>query len=150
MTTIVRSALLAYSAPEIFALVNDVARYREFLPFCIGSEVLDDGGTEMQARIAFSRMGLSQSLITRNLLTPHSEIAIEFVSGPFDYLRGHWEFKALHASACKVNFSVEFQLQAKFLQFAAVSVINQCVGLTVDAFQRRAVQIYGERRDGGE
>lgn len=142
---VVRSALLAYSAQEIFALVNDVASYREFLPFCIASEVLEASNSEMQARIAFSRMGMSQSLITRNRLTPHSEIAIDFVSGPFDFLRGRWEFAELHASACKVNFSVEFQLQAKFLQFAAASAINQSVGQTVDAFQRRAVQVYGAR-----
>ncbi|MDI1301275.1 MAG: type II toxin-antitoxin system RatA family toxin [bacterium] len=145
MTTVARSALLAYSAQEIFALVNDVASYREFLPFCIASEVLEAGSGEMQARIAFSRMGLSQSLITRNRLTPHSEISIEFVSGPFEFLRGRWEFLELHASACKVNFSMDFQLQAKFLQFAAVSAINQGVGQTVDAFQRRAVQVYGQR-----
>jgi len=145
VTTVVRSALLSYSAQEVFALVNDVASYREFLPFCIASEVLETSDAEMQARIAFSRMGMSQSLITRNRLTPHSEITIDFVSGPFDFLRGRWEFKELHASACKVNFSVEFQLQAKFLQFAAASAINQSVGQTVDAFQRRAVQVYGQR-----
>lgn len=145
MTTVVRSALLAYSAQEVFALVNDVASYREFLPFCIASEVLEASDSAMQARIAFSRMGMSQSLVTKNRLTPHSEIAIEFVSGPFEFLRGCWEFKALHASACKVNFSLEFQLQAKFLQFAAVPAINQGVGQTVDAFQRRAIQIYGAR-----
>ena len=145
MTTVVRSALLAYSAQEIFTLVNDVASYHEFLPFCIASEVLEASDSEMQARIAFSRMGMSHSLITRNRLIPHSEISIGFVSGPFEFLRGRWEFRALHASACKVSFSVEFQLQAKFLQFAAASAIHQSVGQTVDAFQRRAVQVYGQR-----
>lgn len=145
MTTVIRSALLPYSADEVFNMVNDVARYREFLPFCIGSEVLEQSEHEMQARIAFSRMGMSQSLITRNRLTPYERIEIEFVSGPFDYLRGKWEFNALNALACKVNFAVEFQLQARFLQFAATSAINQAVAQTVDAFQRRAVQIYGKR-----
>lgn len=145
MTTVLRSALMHYSAEEIFTLVNDVARYREFLPFCIASEVLEQGPEEMTARIAFSRLGMSQSLITRNRMAPHERIEIEFVSGPFDFLRGHWEFQALHASACKVNFSVNFQVQARFLQFAAASAVNQAAGQTVDAFQRRAVQIYGKR-----
>lgn len=145
MTTVTRSALMSYSAQEVFALVNDVARYCEFLPSCIASEVLEASATALQARIAFSRMGMSQSLITRNQLTPYSCIEIEFVSGPFDFLRGRWEFQALHASACKVNFSVSFQLQAKFLQFAAASAINQAVAQTVDAFQRRAIHVYGKR-----
>ncbi len=145
MATVTRSALLPYSAQEIFALVNDVARYREFLPFCIASEVLAQEGDDMEARMAFSRLGLSQALTTRNRATRHERIDIEFLSGPFDSLRGCWEFQALQAAACKVNFTVDFQVQAKFLQFAAGTAINQAATQTVDAFQRRAVQIYGKR-----
>lgn len=145
MTAVTRSALLPYSAEEVFALVSDVASYREFLPFCIASEVLERNDTEMQGRIAFTRMGLSQSLVTRNRLHPYSRIDIEFVSGPFESLRGTWEFQALQAQACKVSFSVDFQVQAKFLQFVAASAINQAAGQAVEAFQRRAVQVYGKR-----
>lgn len=145
MTTVTRSALLPYSAEEIFGLVSDVARYREFLPFCIASEVLEQDETGMQARIAFSRLGMSQSLITRNRLQRFSRIDIEFVSGPFEYLRGCWEFTALQEQACKVNFTVDFQVQAKFLQFAASTAINQAATQTVEAFQRRAVQVHGKR-----
>lgn len=145
MTTVTRSALLPYSAAEIFALVHDVARYREFLPFCIASEVLLEEGENMEARMAFSRLGMSQALTTRNRATLHERIDIEFLSGPFEYLRGSWEFQALQESACKVNFTVDFQVQAKFLQFAAGTAINQAATQTVDAFQRRAVQVYGKR-----
>src|SRR6218665_820413 len=115
MTTVTRSALLPYSTAEIFVLVNDVARYREFLPFCIASEVLAENGTDIEARIAFSRLGMSQALTTRNRATLHERIDIEFLSGPFEYLRGSWEFQVLQESACKVNFTVDFQVQAKFL-----------------------------------
>lgn len=145
MTAVSRSALLPYSAAEVFQLVNDVARYRDFLPFCIASEVLEQSETEMMARIAFTRMGLSQSLVTRNRLQPASRIDIEFVSGPFDKLRGQWEFQVLSEAACKVVFTVDFQVQAKFLQFVAQNAINQAAGQAVDAFQRRAVQVYGKR-----
>ncbi len=145
MTAVTRSALLPYSAEEVFALVSDVASYRDFLPFCIASEVLEQSDTEMQGRIAFTRMGLSQSLVTRNRLHPYSRIDIEFVSGPFESLRGTWEFQSLQAQACKVSFSVDFQVQAKFLQFVAQSAINQAAGQAVEAFQRRAVQVYGKR-----
>lgn len=145
MTTVTRTALLPYSAEEVFGLVSDVARYREFLPFCIASEVLEQDAASQQARMAFSRLGMSQSLTTRNSLQPHSRIDIEFVSGPFEYLRGCWEFQPLQASACKVHFTVDFQVQTKFMQFAASTAINQAATQTVDAFQRRAVQVYGKR-----
>lgn len=145
MPQVSRSLLLPYSSREMFALVNDVARYREFLPFCIASEVLEERGDEVQARIAFSRLGVEQALTTRNVLLPPERIAIEFLSGPFDYLRGQWHFQALAETACKVHFEVEFQVQARFLQLAAVPALNQAAGQTIEAFQKRAVQVYGKR-----
>lgn len=145
MPQVSRSLLLPYSAHEMFMLVNDVARYREFLPFCIASEVVAAREDEVQARIAFSRMGLEQALMTRNLLLPPERIAIEFLSGPFDFLRGQWQFQALGEVACKVQFEVEFQVQARFLQFVAGPALQQAAGQTIEAFQKRAVQIYGRR-----
>ena len=145
MTCITRSALLPYSDAEIFALVNDVARYREFLPYCIASDVLAVMENEMHARMAFSWMGMSQALETRNRLLPSSRIEIEFVAGPFEHLSGCWEFQALQAQACKVSFSVNFQPQARFLNMAAGSVVGQAATQAVDAFRRRAEVLYGRR-----
>ncbi|MDF2446467.1 MAG: ubiquinone-binding protein [Moraxellaceae bacterium] len=145
MPQVSRSLLLPYSAHEMFQLVNDVARYREFLPFCIASEVIAESGDEVHARIAFSRMGLEQALTTRNRLLAPERIHIEFVDGPFEYLRGQWHFQALAETACKVNFEVDFQVQARFLQLAAVPALGQAAGQTIEAFQKRAVQVYGKR-----
>lgn len=145
MTEISRSLLLPYSAAEMYALVNDVARYPEFLPSCIAAEVLSASETAMEARIAFSRMGLEQALTTHNRLVPPEAIDIEFVAGPFDYLHGQWRFQALAELACKVSFTVEFQLQARFLQFAAAAALKQAATQTIEAFQKRAVQVYGRR-----
>jgi ribosome-associated toxin RatA of RatAB toxin-antitoxin module len=145
MTVVTRSALLPYSDAEVFALVNDVARYREFLPYCTASEVLLAEAHEMRARMAFSWRGLSQSLVTHNRLTPTSRIDIEFVEGPFEHLRGGWEFIALQARACKVSFSVEFRPQARFLNMVADSVVGQAASQAIDAFSRRAEALYGRR-----
>lgn len=145
MPQVSRSLLLPYSAPEMFTLVNDVGSYREFLPFCIASEVIAEAADEMHARIAFSRLGLEQALMTRNVLRPPERIAIEFLAGPFDHLRGQWDFLALGEAACKVQFVVDFQVQARFLQFVAGPALQQAAGQTIEAFQKRAVQVYGKR-----
>jgi ribosome-associated toxin RatA of RatAB toxin-antitoxin module len=145
MPEVSRSLLLHYSAEEMFALVSDVARYREFLPFCIASEVIAAQDDEVEARIAFAAMGLEQALVTRNRLTRPSRIDIGFVSGPFEYLHGRWDFLALNEHACKVTFTVDFRLQARFLQFAATGAVSQAAAQAVNAFQKRAVQIYGRR-----
>lgn len=145
MTAVTRSALLPYSAAELYALVNDVARYREFLPFCIASEVVAANEAEVVGKIAFSRLGLSQALTTRNVLSPPHRIDLEFVDGPFERLKGSWEFHALGESACKVSFNIDFQVQASYLQFVAVSAVNQAATTAVDAFHKRAVMLYGKR-----
>ena len=145
MSVVTRSVLLPYTAAEVYTLVSDVARYHEFLPFCIASEVMAMQGQEMRARIAFSWMGLSQSLVTHNRLTPDERIDIEFVSGPFDFLHGQWSFQALSAWACKAHFCLDFQFQVRFLRMAATPAINQAATQTVGAFHHRAEQIYGKR-----
>lgn len=145
MTTITRTALLPYSAAELFALVDDVARYSEFLPFCIASEVIERGESEVLGRIAFARLGLSHALTSRNRLQAPHRIDLELVDGPFERLAGCWQFQVLAEQACKVSFSIEFQVEARYLQFAAATAINQAATSAVDAFHKRAIQLYGKR-----
>lgn len=145
MSAVSRSVLLPYSAAEMFALVNDVARYREFLPFCIASELLEQSEQVVVGRIAFARLGLSHALTTRNRLQHPERIELSFVEGPFERFKGLWEFQPLGATASKVVFSVDFQLQASYLQLVAGTAINQAAGTAIDAFSKRAVQLYGSR-----
>jgi len=145
VTAVTRSVLLPYTAAEMFALVNDVARYREFLPFCIGSELIEQTEDEVVGRIAFARLGLSHALTTRNRLYHPERIELGFVDGPFERFKGAWEFLALGAAACKVSLSVDFQIQASYLQFVAGSALNQAASTAIEAFSKRAVQLYGSR-----
>lgn len=142
---ITRSVLVPYSAQEMYDLVCDVERYREFLPGCITSEVIASGETEVIGRMAFTRLGLSQHMVSRNRLTPPSRIDIEYVEGPFDHLKAHWQFDALQEKACKVTFSMEFAVGQRFVQFAVNAAVQQGATETVEAFQKRAVQMYGKR-----
>lgn len=145
MTTVTRSALLPYSAAELFDLVNDVERYSEFLPFCIGSEVVSRNDEEVIGKIAFSRLGMSQALTSRNRLQRPTRIELELVDGPFERLSGTWEFQELAAQACKVNFTIDFVVQSRYLQFVATTAVNQAAATAVDAFHKRAQQLYGKR-----
>jgi len=142
---ITRSVLVPYSAQEMYDLVCDVARYREFLPGCISSEVIAAGEAELIGRMAFTRLGMTQHMVSRNRLQPPSRIDIEYVEGPFEHLMAHWQFDALRARACKVTFSMAFTVQQRFLQFAVNAAVQQGASETVDAFHKRAEQIYGKR-----
>ena len=59
MTThIQRSALLPYPAQFLYDLVNDVARYPEFLPWCSAAEVLESSPEHMRASVGVAKGGL--------------------------------------------------------------------------------------------
>jgi ribosome-associated toxin RatA of RatAB toxin-antitoxin module len=140
-----RSALLPYTTDEIYALVSDILTYPEFLPWCSGTEILSQEGEELSARIGFSVGGVSQSFTTRNRLQPGKEIAMQLVDGPFSQLEGRWRFEPLGDAGCKISLLLEYDFSSKMVSLVVGPVFNKIANTLVDAFQKRAVEVYGER-----
>ena len=78
MAQVSRSALLMYSAQEMYQLVNDVDAYPEFLPGCSETSVLVDQADLMKASIKVSKAGISQTFVTENALVPGQVDCNEF------------------------------------------------------------------------
>lgn len=143
MTTIRRSALVAYSSQDMFALVNDVPSYSSFLPWCGGSRVLEDGLEEKVAEVDIAFKGVTQSFSTRNRLNEGRSIDMVLVDGPFRQLEGRWEFEPLSDNACKISLSVEFKFSSRVAEVAIGPLFSQITGSMVDAFVQRATEVYG-------
>ncbi|RAU44851.1 MULTISPECIES: type II toxin-antitoxin system RatA family toxin [unclassified Pseudomonas] len=144
MTThIQRSALLPYPAKALYDLVNDVARYSEFLPWCSGAAVLEHSETSMRARVEVAKGGLSQHFITRNTLTPGQTIEMNLEEGPFSQLHGVWTFKALNEKACKISLDLSFDYSGSIVRATLGPLFNQAANTLVDAFCQRAKELYG-------
>lgn len=146
MTRIERSALVAFSAQQMFDLVNDIAAYPQYMEGCVGSEVLERQGREVVARLDLSKFGVSQSFVTRNQLTPPAQMSMVLEEGPFERLVGCWDFKVLGDQACKVSFELEFELSNKLLGKAAGKLLGSVANDLVDGLCRRADQVYGIKR----
>ncbi|RUO43921.1 ubiquinone-binding protein [Aliidiomarina taiwanensis] len=143
MSRIERSALVPYSAHQMFQLVNDVARYPEFVPNCEASRVISATEKEIVAELSISKAGISHAFTTRNTLHEPHQVQLELVNGPFKRLTGYWEFKSLADDACKVTLRLDFEFSSKLLQFAFGKVFNELTTRMVDAFAQRARQVYG-------
>ena len=144
MTThIHRSALLPYPAQVLFDLVNDVASYPQFLPWCSASEVLESGETHMRASLTVAKAGLSQHFTTRNVLVPGQSIELNLEEGPFSQLNGQWQFKALSDKACKISLDLSFDYAGPLVRATLGPLFNQAANTLVDAFCQRAKQLYG-------
>lgn len=141
MKKITRTALLPYSADQVYRLVNDVASYPEFLPWCGGSEVLSETEYEMQAGVTIAKAGITQRFVTRNHLVPGRRIEMHLVDGPFKSLKGEWEFKVLDTDACKILFEIEFEANS-LLGVAIGPIFEQIASTMVDSFCERARQVY--------
>ncbi|WP_312600289.1 type II toxin-antitoxin system RatA family toxin [Pseudomonas luteola] len=144
MTThIQRSALLPYPASALYALVNDVERYPEFLPWCSSAQILEQGENEMRAGLTVAKGGLSQQFTTRNTLTPDQCIVMDLEKGPFSQLHGVWQFKALGEKACKISLDLSFEYQGALIRATLGPLFNQAANTMVDVFCQRAKQLYG-------
>ena len=95
MNTVERSALVPYSAADMFALVADVDSYALFLPWCRRSTVHSQDAAKMQASLEVSKGPMRKSFTTLTHLTPHESIRMELVEGPFRRLNGEWRFDQL-------------------------------------------------------
>lgn len=142
MTQVDRSALVLHTAEQMFDLVNDVASYPQFLPWCTGATVHESDETVMQASLNVAKAGLKYSFTTRNQLQRPGEIKMALVEGPFSKLAGVWTFTPLSEEACKVSLSLEFDFSGKLTSMAMSKVFNQMAATMVDAFVSRADQVY--------
>jgi len=146
MKTVTKSVLLWYSPEEMYALVTDVTRYPEFLPWCDRAAVLsqDDAGVTAQVGIAFS--GIRQSFTTRNTHTAPSQVVMALVKGPFSNLDGQWTFSQVGDGterACKVQLSLRYGFDNALLGRVVGPVFDKIAATLVDAFVKRAQDVYG-------
>ncbi len=145
MTVIRKSALLPYSAAEMYALVADIEAYPRFLPWCGGARILSREGDSVIAAIDIAYSGVHKTFTTRNDGHPVDLMEMRLVEGPFRHLLGHWQFAALDEGACKVVFELEFEFANRMMGLLVGPVFHRIANGMVDSFRARAVELYGSR-----
>lgn len=144
MPNISKSALVTHSASEMFALVDNVSAYKEFLPWCGGSEELSRNEDEVKASVTISHSGLNKTFTTLNRLQKNKMIEIKLVDGPFKHLYGFWRFDSLSEDACKISLDLEYEFSNMMLAIAIGPVFNHIANSMVDSFCQRAEAVYGK------
>ncbi len=132
----------------MFALVADVARYPEFLPWTAAARIRSrrrQGAAEvMEADLVISFKVFRERFGSRVTLKPEEGvIETEYLDGPFRYLRSEWRFRDLPEGGSEVSFFVDFEFRNAILQKVIGVVFNEAMQRVVAAFERRAVELYG-------
>ncbi|MBS0286270.1 MAG: type II toxin-antitoxin system RatA family toxin [Proteobacteria bacterium] len=144
MTIIHKSARVPFSAQQMFDLVNDVASYPHFLPWCSRTHIAEQSAHHMEASMHISKGPLSKAFTTINRLTPYERIDMHLKKGPFKQLKGIWQFETLE-NGSKVSFQLTFEFNNPVLAFTAGPIFNQVANSLVEAFTLRAHEIYANR-----
>ena len=146
MKRIERTALLPYSAEQMFLVVNDVRSYPEFLPWCVEARVIAEDATEMTARLTVAKAGIHQSFTTRNTLQRPTSIDIALLEGPFKTLAGGWRFQSLGENEaeqpCMVELRLGFEFERRLMNLTFGKVFQLIADSMVDTFCARADALY--------
>ena len=143
MTHVQRSALLPYSAAQMYNLVNDVDSYPEFIPWCVQTEVHSASENEKQATMSFAKRGINAAVTTCNELDANKKITMRLLKGPFKHLVGTWDFHELDEHSCKVELDMQFTFSNRIYEMTLGPVFNQVANKLVSAFTERAMKVYG-------
>ena len=146
MKTVQKSVLIWYSPEEMFALVTGVEQYPQFLPWCDHAAVLErsEGGMTAEVGIAFA--GIHQSFVTQNTHEAGRRVQMHLVKGPFSQLEGDWRFHPVGDGtqrACKVELLLNYGFDSVALAALVGPVFDRIAASMVDAFVKRAEQVYG-------
>lgn len=138
--------VLPYTPAQMFALVADVARYPEFLPWAAAARIRTrtpiDGGEVMEADLVIAFKVFREKFGSRVTLLPdQGRIITEYLDGPFRHLHSTWAFRAAEGG-CEVDFSVDFEFRNPILAGLIGLVFNEAMQRIVRAFEARAAALY--------
>lgn len=138
---------LPYSPEQMFNLVADVARYPEFLPWCMGARIREQQADMLLADLMIGFKMVREKFTSRVWLNrAERRIDVEYINGPFRQLKNHWTFyddPTAGPNGCRIEFFLEFEFSSLMLQKLIGVLFHEAVRRMVAAFEARAKQLYG-------
>ena len=144
MAKVNKTVLVGYSAAQMYALVDEVEKYPEFLPWCGGIDLIQRDEQTTTATLHIDYHGLKQKFTTTNTKTYPSLMEIQLKDGPFKHLEGVWKFIALSDAACKIEFHLGYEFSNGFLEKIIAPVFSHIANTFVDGFVMRAEKVYAK------
>jgi len=142
MPTHAERQIVPYTPEQLFDIVADVGSYPRFLPWCVGSRVRTRTENHLVAELTIGFGPFRESFTSQVKLDRAKRVTVTYENGPFRYLNNQWDF-APHRNGTEVAFFVDFEFRSRILQAAIGVVFNEAVRRMVNAFRKRARDVYG-------
>jgi coenzyme Q-binding protein COQ10 len=146
MPTYAERTLVPYRPDQLFDLVADVGEYPRFLPWCVGARVRSRNERALVADLTIGFGPFRESFTSRVALDRPQRIRVAYENGPFRFLNNEWVFLPDPQGCpggCEVDFFVAFEFRSRLLQKAVGVVFGEAVRRMVNAFRKRAGEVYG-------
>lgn len=143
MRQVERSALVPYTPAQIFALVEDIESYPQFVPWVASARLISRTDTEVVGQLEMERGGLREKFTTRNLLRPPGSMDLKLVDGPFKLLEGHWRFDPIGDRGTRISLTIRFEFANPVLSMMLSRSFEKSCAQLVDAFVARSRSVYG-------
>jgi Oligoketide cyclase/lipid transport protein len=144
MPTHAEKRYLPYTPEQLYALVADVERYPEFLPWCVAARIRKREGAVFFADLVIGFKMIRERYTSKVVLNPEARrIDVQYTEGPFQHLNNHWIFVPAEDGGTQIDFYVDFEFRSKLLQKLIGALFNEAVRLMVASFEKRARQLYG-------
>ena len=143
--------IVNFTAKQMYELVADIDNYREFLPWCNDSKIIEvtNIDNENKTLIADLEIGYKDLVYTyrSNVLLNNQKLTIkvDFVHGPFKNLDNSWIFKKIDDQSCEIEFFIDFELNVGVLNLLISKFFDKAFKKMVNSFENRANQIYGSK-----
>jgi ribosome-associated toxin RatA of RatAB toxin-antitoxin module len=138
MREVKRSALVSQPPGVVFALINDIERYPEFLPWCAQARIVSQSAREIIATLGVRQGGFAGEFTTRNTLTPDTGVHMQLLDGPFRALSGAWLLEPIGTAGCRVDLQVAFEFKNRLAGMLFEPLFAQSLGSLMEAFVQRA------------
>ena len=135
--------MVPYPAELMYAVVSDVEKYPEFLPWVLALRVLSRRDNGLTAEMAVGYGALRERYTSDVKLDPRvHRIDVAQIKGPFKTLENHWQFTP-RQEGCEVTFSIQFEFQSRLLHTVAGAKFEKVMLKMADAFEARAAALSG-------
>ncbi len=139
-----RSAIVEHTADALYALIEDIEAYPQFLPWCLRAQIHERAPGRTVATLTVGIKGVRQAFTTENINRPGESIEVRLIEGPFKRFAAAWRLTPLGPGATRIEFTLEYQFSSRMLARVLEPLFSTIADTMVTSFGRRADALHAK------
>ena len=134
---------LPYTPEQLFAMVADIEKYDEFLPWVVAVRIKSSSADETVADLVVGFAAFKERFTSKVTLHRPDRITVDYVDGPLKYLHNDWRFTPSPDGGTELCFAVDFAFKSRLFETLAGQMFDRALRRMTSAFEKRAGALYG-------